>query len=190
MPNFYHKQENVAQYKAMMAGYDNHTVLQALREVLPSGSTLLELGMGTGADLLALSQTYAVTGSDFSPLFVADFQTQHPDFTVFVLDASDLSLDTTFDCIYSNKVLQHLPAADFSRSLAQQAAHLNPNGILFLTLWYGTHREERYEDDLLFTYYTEEDLVPLLPPALAVERMERYTEAEPDDSLLVVLRKG
>lgn len=43
--NYYHKQENVNEYKAMMENYDNHLIIDMLKEVLPPGASILELGM-------------------------------------------------------------------------------------------------------------------------------------------------
>lgn len=187
--NFYHKPENVQQYRSMMADYDNSTVLHMVREVLPFGSSLLELGMGTGLDLLDLSQNYQVIGSDFSPVFVSDFRREHPEIPVYELNAVDFSLNKKFDCIYSNKVLYHLSAVDFQKSLQIQAEHLSENGIIFLTLWLREFREKVYEEDLRFTYYTEKDIENLLPKNLQIEKMTRYAEMEADDSIAVILRR-
>lgn len=145
--------------------------------------------MGTGADLLKLAKNYKVTGSDFSPIFLAEFRSNHPEIEALQLDAADLSLDRQFDCIYSNKVLYHLSTAQLRTSLQTQAEHLHQNGIIFMTMWYGEYREELYKDDLMFTYYTEQDLVKQVPCSLRVEKIERYTEMEQNDSLVLILRK-
>lgn len=172
-----------------MENFDNSTVMQMLRDCLPYGSTILELGMGTGIDFLEMSNNYVVTGSDFSPIFVADFKEAHPKLEVYELDATDFSLDKKFDCIYSNKVLYHLSAKEFEHSLQLQTEHLNPHGIIFMTMWYGTYREELFEDDLRFTYYTESDIAIRIPKTLSLEKIQRYTEMEPNDSLAIILRK-
>lgn len=187
--NYYHKQENVNEYRAMMENFDNHLVLDMLRESLPAGASVLELGMGTGADLLELAKDYRVTGSDFSPAFLTAFRKEHPEIEALEIDASDFSLDRKFDCIYSNKVLYHLSAAQLQTSLQIQSQHLHEKGIVFMTMWYGEYREELYEDDLMFTYYTEQDLVKQIPHSLMVEKIERYTEMEKDDSIVFILRK-
>ena len=186
--DFYQKRENVDRYREMVKDYDPTPIISMVRDVLPEGSTLLELGMGTGADLLALSKHYQVTGSDCSPIFLEDFRKDHPEVSTFQLDAADFSLDRKFDCIYSNKVLHHLSVADFQRSLKVQSEHLQPNGIVFMTLWYG-EGEEWYEDNMRAQYYREADIERQIPDDLIVQKMIRYMEMEEDDSLLVVLRK-
>lgn len=187
--NFYHKQENVNMYKAMTQDYDSGAIVDKVKDFLPPNSTILELGMGLGADLLALSQYYQVIGSDFSPIFLSEFRSEHPEIEVLELNAADFSLNQKFDCIYSNKVLYHLSVDEFRQSLQIQAEHLNKNGIIFMTMWYGTYREEFYED-LRFVYYTEHEIIELLPKELEIEAIERYTEMEENDSLLIVLRKN
>lgn len=187
--NFYHKQGNVALYKDMTRDYDACRICAKVKEVLPLRCTLLELGMGMGKDLLVLSKYYRVTGSDYSPLFLDEFCSKHPEIEVLEVNAANFSLNKKFDCIYSNKVLYHLSAPEFRRSLQLQAEHLNDHGMIIMTMWYGTHREEFYEDDLRFVYYTEWDIKEQIPDSLEIETIERYTEEEQDDSMWIVLRK-
>ena len=63
----------------MTRNYAPDSTVNRVREYLPDHSALLELGMGLGADLLALSKYYEVTGSDFSPIFLDDFRSAHPE---------------------------------------------------------------------------------------------------------------
>lgn len=128
--NFYHKQGNVALYKDMTRDYDACRICAKVKEVLPLRCTLLELGMGLGKDLLALSKYYRVTGSDYSPLFLDEFCSKHPEIEVLEVNAANFSLNNKFDCIYSNKVLYHLSAPEFRRSLQLQAEHLNDQGMI------------------------------------------------------------
>lgn len=185
---FYHQRKNVDLYKEMAQNYDPSGIVRRIREFLPDHSTLLELGMGPGGDLLALSKYYEVTGSDISPLFLDDFRRAHSEIEVLEMDAANFSLDRRFDCIFSNKVLYHLSVPDVQKSLRLQVKHLNDGGIIVMTLWYGDHREEFYEG-LRFVYYTEQEIPELIPHGLKIETIERYTEMEQNDSLLVVLKR-
>ena len=76
--NFYYQRENVDLYNEMARNYASDFLVKRVREYLPDHSTLLELGMGPGTDLLALSKFYEVTGSDVSPVFLDDFRSAHP----------------------------------------------------------------------------------------------------------------
>ena len=187
--NYFLDEDNVKTYTDMISDYDNTYIMNELHKFLPIHSSLLELGMGTGKDLITLAKTYNVVGSDYSPIFIKSFQ-QISSIPVLLIDAISINIDQTFDCIYSNKVLQHLTPSDMATSLEHQAMHLNSGGILFFTIWKGAHREElMFEDTLRFTYYTEDDIKKVLPESLRVETITSYSEFETDDSLLVVLRK-
>ena len=60
------ERKNVETYIEMAAGYDGRKLIAILRQHLPAGSTVLELGMGPGVDLDLLAETYTVAGSDSS----------------------------------------------------------------------------------------------------------------------------
>ncbi len=186
--DYFQHRENVDLYTNMMAEYDNQFIIKEVCKVLAHGSSLLELGMGTGVDLISLSEYYRVTGSDYSQLFIADFK-KKSDLDVLVLDAVTLETENRFDCIYSNKVLQHLKTDDFVKSLLNQYMHLNPNGIIFATLWAGKHREEfEFDGQLRFVYYDEDTLEKLVPSELEIEKILYYAEFEQNDSFVMILR--
>lgn len=185
--NFYDKRENVNLYSDMMVDYDNSFIISQVERVLPLNSTLLELGMGTGIDLISLSKKYNVVGSDFSKLFLEDFKLKS-DIEVHLLDATVVNINITFDCIYSNKVLQHLSKEDFIISLKNQYNHLNKNGILFHTLWNGEYREE-FDMQLRCIYYNKATLEKIVPKELHIEEIIMYSEFEDNDSLILILRK-
>lgn len=186
--DYFKQRKNVDLYTNMMKGYDNSFVIGQVEKILPQNSTLLEIGMGTGLDLISLSQKYNVVGSDYSRFFVEDFKLKS-DLEVFVLDAVNIDIDRKFDCIYSNKVLQHLSKDEFRSSLISQYEHLNKDGIIFLTLWYGEYREE-YESDgqLRFIYYNEKAIENIIPKQLKIENVVLYSEFDYNDSMIVVLR--
>ncbi len=48
---FYDEAKTANQYIEMAAGYDGRELIQALREHLPDGSRVLEIGMGPGVEL-------------------------------------------------------------------------------------------------------------------------------------------
>ena len=54
--NFYYQRENVDLYNEMARNYASDFLVKRVREYFPDHSTLLELGMGPGTDLLALSK--------------------------------------------------------------------------------------------------------------------------------------
>ena len=187
--SYFQKRENVDLYTGMMLGYDNSFVISEVEKTLTPNSSLLELGMGIGIDLVSLSKKYRVVGSDYSQLFVDDFKLK-TDLEVIVLDAIKMDIERKFDCIYSNKVLQHLSKEDFIISLNNQYKHLNENGIIFMTLWNGTHREEfEFDGQLRFVYYNGATIEKIIPKELKIEDIVPYSEFESNDSMIIILRR-
>ncbi len=186
--DYFSKRENVDLYSNMIEGYNNSYVISQVKQILPEGSTLLELGMGTGLDLISLSLNYKVLGSDSSKLFVDDFK-KKSNLSVCVLDAKTVDISKKFDCIYSNKVLQHLSKEDFIISLQNQSAHLKKNGILFFTLWKGEPREEfEFDGQLRFVYYDKKTIEKLIPDTLDILNIKYYQEFEDSDSMIIILK--
>ena len=187
--SYFKNRENVNLYTEMMAEYDNSFVINQLEKILPNNSSLLELGMGTGIDLICLSEKYKVVGSDYSQLFIDDFKAKSK-LEVFVIDAVTINIERKFDCIYSNKVLQHLSKEDFITSLKNQYNHLNEGGIIFMTLWGGNYKEEfEFDGQLRFIYYDIESIENLVPKELQIQEIISYCEFEEKDSIIVILRR-
>jgi len=77
---FYDSEENVNKYIEMARGFDGRELIDILSKYVPAGSSVLELGTGPGVDLEILSNSYDVTGSDNSTLFLDRLHKSHPDF--------------------------------------------------------------------------------------------------------------
>ena len=184
---FYDNEESVEAYVQMAEDYDGRELVAALRQHLPAGSAVLELGMGPGKDLELLAEDFTVTGSDLSELFLRRYRRKRPDADLLLLDAVTLETERRFDAIYSNKALHHLKADGLRASFRRQAALLNANGLLLHSFWYGEGTEEYHE--LQFTYHTETSLAAVIGPAFERVASVRYTEIEEDDSLYILLRK-
>ncbi len=143
--------------------------------------------MGSGKDLDILNELYSATGIDISSIFVDLYKKSHQNADVFILDAKKLDINRKFDCIYSNKTLQHLTKLEFKNSLIKQKDLLNKNGILFHTLWQGD-KEEKY-GNLLFVYYTIEFLENLVKNDYKIIEIVLYSEDETNDSIYIILKK-
>lgn len=185
--DYYDNEKNVKSYLEMAEGYDGAELIKILREYLPVGATVLELGMGPGKDLDILAQDYAVTGSDNSQIFLDLYRKKNPQADLLSLDAVAIKTNRQFDCIYSNKVLHHLNQTELKESLQRQKDVLCSGGLAFHSFWCGDHTEEHH--GLRFTYYTEVSLTNLIDSAWEILLMERYAEMDVDDSIYVLLRK-
>ena len=185
---YFDERKNVESYIKMAEGYDGRELIAVLKQHLPAGSTVLELGMGPGVDLDLLAETFTVTGSDSSEVFLNLYREKRPAADLLKLDAAAIETERTFDCIYSNKVLHHLARADLRRSFERQKEVLTEGGLLMHSFWYGDKEEEH--QGLRFIYYSEESLLKEIAPGLEVVAIERYEEMEEGDSFYVLLRKS
>jgi len=185
---YYDGEKNVQEYTKLAEEYDATELINILLKYLKEESTLLELGMGPVKDLDILRRYYKATGSDSSQIFVNRYKKIHPEVDILQIDATDIRIQQKFDCIFSNKVLIHLTKEECKSSLEQQKNILTPKGILFHTFWYGTTTENH--DGMLFTYYTEDYLRKMVEKYYNIIRLERYSEMEKDDSILLILQNN
>lgn len=184
---FYHKKENVEEYIKISKGFDGSDLIEELKNHLASGSSVLELGMGEGKDLDILTNTYKVTGSDYSDAFLDLYKEKNPDSDLVQLDAITLQINKKFDGIYSNKVLHHLHEDELKQSISRQAEILNPNGVILHSFWRGSGIEEF--DEMFAMHYMENDLIRLFEKEFKILEIKSYKEMEEDDSLFIVAQK-
>ena len=185
---YYDDPRNVAQYIEMGVGYDGRALIEVLKQHLPAGATVLELGMGPGKDLAILGETFIATGSDVSRVFLDRYLAGHHGADVLVLDAVALDTARTFEGMYSNKVLIHLTLPELAASFRRQSEVLAPGGVALHSFWYGD-KEEVY-GGLRFVYHTESTVREAVGDALEVVEVVRYAEMEAGDSLYVVVRRA
>jgi cyclopropane fatty-acyl-phospholipid synthase-like methyltransferase len=183
---YFDSRENVENYIKMVDGDDGRDLINILKKHLSLGSTVLELGMGPGKDLEILAETFSVTGSDTSQVFLDLYKENHPDSDLLKIDALSVNTKRKFDCIYSNKVLHHLFKKDILQSFTSQRKCLNNGGLLMHSFWYGQKEEEHH--GMWFAYYTEDELLNILGPGYQVIAMELYTELEENDSFYILLK--
>jgi len=155
--DYFKNKNNVSEYIKMAEGFDGKELIAVLKQHLPEGSSVLELGMGPGKDLDILSKTYQATGSDSSQVFLDLYKEKHPDADIMLLYAVSMETLKVFDCIYSNKVLVQLTTDELQQSFIKQKKVLKENGLLFHSFWYGDKQEEFNE--LFFQYYTAEHAI-------------------------------
>lgn len=84
------------------------------RELVPPGSSVLEIGCGTGTLLASLEPGRGV-GVDLSPRMVEIAAARHPGLSFVAADAAALPAGETFDFVIIPDVIEHLsdPAAVF-----------------------------------------------------------------------------
>lgn len=148
------------------------------------GRSVLEIGCGAGYDALVFCRNGAdYTGIDVTPENIErtrkhlEFYDQRPPLSV--ADAEDLPfLSGTFDVVFSNGVLHHVP--DIRRALGEARRVLKPGGELWivvyhrdsafywLNLWLYQHllrggsRTQPFKERLARIEYTTSDALPIV----------------------------
>jgi cyclopropane fatty-acyl-phospholipid synthase-like methyltransferase len=184
----YETEEGIEEYIKHSEKWDGKQLIKILLLHLPESSTLLELGMGPGRDFDVLSKAYKTTGSDASQVFLDRYKQKNKDAELLKLDAVTIPTERKFDCIYSNKVLQHLTKQELKKSLQRQKEVLNPNGIAFHAVWRGDKIEEK--KGLLFTYYQINELKKIIGDDFDILDIQTFTEIEKDDSIYFILSRS
>jgi SAM-dependent methyltransferase len=113
---------------------------QALVAAMPRNpGTILDLGCGPGRDLVAFSQQgHRAIGLDATPAFVEMAQ-QASGCEVWQQSFLNLNLPSqTFDGIFANASLLHVPSSDIVRVLKDLYQALVPKGAIALSMVRGT----------------------------------------------------
>lgn len=187
MKAYYHTPESVKEYIALAAEVNGQEHINQLKHYLKSGSSLLELGSGPGKDWAILNEDYRVTGSDYSQEFIKHLENTYPQETFLQLDASTLEVASTFQAIYSNKVLHHLTDKQLEKSFQLQHKTLGEKGIICHTFWKG-EGDETFKG-MYVNYHTEEEVKALVEPLFDILVLESYAEFDKGDSFILIARK-
>lgn len=185
MQQSYSSEEGAAAYAEAREGVEASILVDVLTSLLPGGSSLLELGMGPGNELVRLARRFDVTGSDKSKGFLELFSRSHPSFKLLHLDAVTIETDRRFDCVFSNKVLHHLSREDLGASFDRQRRVVKPGGLLFHSFWLG--KGTGYSDGLHFTKYTEDVLLEMASGVGKTLLSFTYSELNADDSIAIAV---
>jgi cyclopropane fatty-acyl-phospholipid synthase-like methyltransferase len=135
-----------------------------LKEFLPVGSLVFEIGSGGGEDALELAKNgYQVMASDFVPKFVEICKSSGLDAILF--DAKTDTLPENVDAVYANAVFVHFTPEETSDFLTRAKSHLVGEKLIFLSVLKGegserSGRSRGFERD--FQYYSEEQIAQIL----------------------------
>lgn len=185
--NYYKTKESVEEYIRLAKDVSGKDLIEKLKKLLPTQSTLLELGTGPGTDWNILSQDYTVVGSDNSQEFLSHLHSSNPSGRFIELDAITLNIEEQFDGLYANKVLHHLKDDELTRSIERQYDILNPEGVICHSFWRGEGSE--IFKGLYVNYQTEETLRTYFEQYFEILVLDRYAEFEEADSLLLIGKK-
>lgn len=135
-------------------GTRDHDVRQNIQALLgalrgPGPHRVLDLGCGPGRDLRTFREAgHEAVGLEGCPAFV-EMARAHSGCEILHQDFLFLDLhEASFDGVFANATLQHVPSAALPRVLGELARALRPGGALFLSVPRGPNQEgfqgERY----------------------------------------------
>jgi len=110
--------------------------LRRFEDLLPPSAAILDAGCGGGEPIgrYFIEQGYKVTGIDFAAPMVELAKARFPDSTWHRMDMRALGLPQLFQGIISWHSFFHLTPAEQRATLARFTQHLQPEGLLLLTV--------------------------------------------------------
>lgn len=120
------------------AGYYADRLRRRYGQLVPSGSSVLELGCGNG-DLLASLHVRRGVGVDFSPSMAARAAARHPELEILERDAQELDLAETFDIVILSDLVNELWDVQAVLEQVQEVCKPSTRVILnfYSKLWQG-----------------------------------------------------
>jgi ubiquinone/menaquinone biosynthesis C-methylase UbiE len=117
--------------------------LEKLLHALPPGSSLLDLGCGSGDPAaILIAQRHHVTGVDLSREQIRRARRNVPSGTFLHADAASIQFPgASFDAVVSFYTLEHIPRAEHAALLAKIHLWLQPGGLLLLSLEAGEAKD-------------------------------------------------
>lgn len=107
--------------------YYHRALHQSLREVVPPGRRVLDVGAATGEMLASVEPAYGV-GIDLSAAMVQRAQAKFPHLKFLSADILEHPLNETFEFVISVNLLEHV--TDVRRVMLAMAALVEPGGTL------------------------------------------------------------
>ncbi len=106
----------------------------AFLKIIPVGCSVLDVGCGGGIKSKYIAEReFKVTGIDFSEKMIEIAQRENPNLDFAVVDVYNIDqYPKTFDAIFAQAVLLHIPKKDVMEVLQKMVNRLNFGGFLYL----------------------------------------------------------
>jgi 2-polyprenyl-3-methyl-5-hydroxy-6-metoxy-1,4-benzoquinol methylase len=155
MTDFY--ESNAKAYFERTNSIDPSPILNPLLPHLRPGSTILDIGCGSGRDLKWLkARGFDPSGLERSPS-LAILASEHSNCPVTVSDLFVYQPPVHYECILLVGTLVHLPKPEFSRALRRTMRMLIPGGIMYISMkaWGGS---DAPQDGRVFQLWSDAEL--------------------------------
>jgi SAM-dependent methyltransferase len=175
--NYY--DQHAGSYAADTHHLDLNYLYQPFIELLPPGAAILDVGCGSGRDSAFFKQAgYQVTALDGSIRMVNEAAV-HLGKSVFHLRFDQINFENTFDGIWANASLLHVPRKQMPDILNRLSKALIHSGILYMSFKYGS--EEQFRNGRIFTDYEETLFHTMVAacPDLVIKKLWKTRDARP-----------
>ena len=110
--------------------------LEKFEVLLPKNASILDVGCGSGEPIARyfIEKGYDLTGVDYSQSMIGLVRQRFPEQTWLVADMRDLDLERRFDGLLGWHSFFHLTQDEQRAVLPIFSSHLNPGGVLMLTV--------------------------------------------------------
>ncbi|MGL5820416.1 MAG: methyltransferase domain-containing protein [Sarcina sp.] len=169
--NCFKDKESVEKFLKRTKTYDGRVAL-ILRSYLKKGASVVNIGINNGKDYEVLSQNYDTIAVDSSEDFINIYKDINRSAEVYKVDDVKLNLNAKYDCIFSNKYLNHLTLEELRESFKNQVEILNDGGKIFH--FFGEGVGELHLSGVKLNLYNEDDLRSVLPDSLEIVKVSKY----------------
>lgn len=132
--------------------------------------SIIDIGCGDGRFLREVSNHFILDkaiGVDYSTRAISLAQAMNPNLDYRCLDITHQSLEERFDIATMIEVLEHIPPPNINAFLKEVATHINPNGLLILTV----PHENKTLQEKHYQHFTTESLTKFLNDDYYVEKI-------------------
>ncbi len=125
---------------------------------LPKNASILDVGCGAGVKSRYLTNKgFKVTGIDFSEKMIEIAKRESPEIPFEVVDVYEIDkYPKTFDGVFAQAVLLHIPKEKIRSVLAKLKGKIKPNGLLYIAVKGmrddGVEEAVKKEDDYGYEY--------------------------------------
>lgn len=114
------------------SGQDVHGEAAFVASLVPSGSSVLDAGCGTGRVAARLASLgYDVAGADIDEEMIAVARERSPELSWQVAGLAEMSLGTTYDVVVTaGNVIPFVDPSTLPAALTNMAAHTKPGGLV------------------------------------------------------------
>jgi SAM-dependent methyltransferase len=164
MTDYY--EENAQSFIADTLPVDMSSIYEPFVEKLKGGASVLDIGCGSGRDLLFFKESgYMPTGLEPSPL-LAKHAREYAQVNVIEQTIQNFEFEKCFDAIWACASLLHIPSNELLSSFTKISQLLTHEGIIYASFKYGDF--EGIKNERFFNFQTIQSIKEYLPNSLEI----------------------